>query len=303
MEKAKAKLNWSKIIELIKDYFLIALGLFIYTSGWIVFVIPNGLVGGGVSGMGAILLYTLHIPLSVSFFVINVVLVAIALKVLGKGFGIKTVYGILIASLFYEIVPLVYPQEFIDSMVHNGPLLCCLMAGLMTGVGIGMTFIRGGSTGGTDIVALMINKYRNIAPGKIILLIDIVTISCSFFLPNDNGIGVRLANMIYGYIIIAVCGFTIDLFVSGTRQSIQMFIFSKNFGEIADVITKTGRGVTVLTGEGWFTKKEGKILMVVVRKSEMSEIFREVKQIDSDAFISVGSVMGVYGKGFDKIKK
>lgn len=300
----KSKVNKTSVWHFIRDYFIITLGLFIYTSGVILFVLPNKLVSGGVSGMGAIIEYTTGIPIAYSFFVINLVLLVIAIKILGKGFGVKTIYAIFIASLFYKIVPALYTPEFVEAIaITNGPLLAAMMAGAMTGLGIGLSFSVGGSTGGTDIIALIVNKYRSITPGKIILLIDIVTITSSLLLPGEVNFAIKIANMMYGYVIIAVCGYTVDLFMSGTKQSVQMFIFSKHFAEIADMITPTGRGVTVLDGEGWYTKQEGKILMVIVRKTEMPGIFRQIKQIDPEAFISVGNVMGVYGKGFDKIKK
>ncbi len=300
----KEKLTRKKIFGFIQDYFIITLGLFIYTSGWIIFMLPNGLLGGGVSGIGAIIQYSTGFPMSYSFFIINFVLLLIGLKVLGKGFGAKTVYAIFMASILYKVVPSIYPAEFISEFaIQNGKLICVLIAGAMSGVGIGITFGRGGSTGGTDIIALVINKYRNIAPGKIILLMDIVIIASILIIPTESSVGELLANILYGYIMIAACGFTIDLVISGAKQSVQVFIFSKEYKDIADVITSNGRGVTVISGEGWYTKKEGKILMVIARKTELTDIFKSVKQIDAEAFLSVGNVMGVYGKGFDKIRK
>ncbi len=292
------------IFEGVKDYLIITLGLICYTSAWVIFILPNGIVGGGVSGIGAIIQYTTGFPVSYSFFLINIVLLATALKVLGKGFGVKTIYAIVVASLAFKILPIVIPQVFIDEIaISNGKLLCCIIGGAMSGVGIGLTFSRGGSTGGTDIVALMITKYRNISPGRIILLIDIFVVGSSIFLPTEAGIGHRLANVIYGYILVAVCGFTIDLFISGTKQSVQVFIFSKRYEEIADVVTtQLRRGVSVLDAQGWFTKQEGKVLLVIVRKTESSLLFKTVKGIDKDAFMSVGSVTGVYGEGFDSLK-
>ncbi|MFA7116927.1 MAG: YitT family protein [Bacteroidales bacterium] len=306
----KEKLNFKKVYKIFEDYLIITLGLLIYTSAWVIFILPNGLVGGGVSGIGAIIYYITGFEVSYSYFLINLVLLGIAMKVLGKGFGIKTIYGIVVASLFFKILPGIYPQAFIQEIaITNGKLISSIFAGAVTGVGIGMTFTRGGSTGGTDVIALMISKYRNIAPGRLILFMDIIIISCTMLLPTitPDGtaatIGVKLANTLYGFLIIGFCGTSIDLFVNGNRRSVQIFIFSSKYKEIADVITPLKRGVTILSGTGWYTKKEGKILMVVIRKSEMNLIFKMVKEIDSDAFISVGNVMGVYGNGFDKIKK
>lgn len=293
-----------KILAEVKAYVIIALGLLCYTGGWAIFLIPNNLVGGGVSGLGAVIQYTTGFPVSYSFFLINLLLLAIALKVLGKGFGVKTVFAIIVASLAFEIWPKVVPVEFIEEMAKNGKLLCTLIGGVCSGVGIGITFTQGGSTGGTDIVALMVNKYRNIPPGRLILAIDIFIVASSLIIPSDEGVGARMATLVYGYILIFVCGSSVDLLLSGTKQSIQLFIFSKHYEEIADRITQEmHRGVTVLDGLGWFTKKEGKILMVIARKTESSMLMRIVREVDRDAFMSTGVVSGVYGQGFDQIKK
>ena len=301
----------------VKAYVIITLGLLLYTLGWIVFLIPNNRVGGGVTGLSAILLYAFNIPVGASFFVINLILLLIALKVLGKGFGMKTVYAIIIASVFYEVLPAVIPDVFIQEIaISNGKLLCAIFGGVCAGLGIGISFSQGGSTGGTDIVALMIVKYKNISAGRVILLLDIFIIASSLLLPPNeimdaNGAvvgvetwGQRFATILYGYILIGACSYSVDMFISGTKQSSQIFIFSKKYAELADAITTgTGRGVTLIDGEGWYTHQKSKIVMVVVRKDDLSVLYRIVREIDNDAFLSVGNVSGVYGKGFDQIKK
>ena len=287
-----------------KEYFIISIGLLLYALGWSTFLIPNNLVGGGVTGISAIILYATGFSISYSYIIINGVLVLIALKVLGKQFGVKTVYAILIVSLFFKIIPGLIPPELIqDISVGNGKLLSAIMGGICSGVGIAITFTQGGSSGGTDIIALMISKYRNISPGKLILYCDIIIIASSMLIPNDSSLGEKLAVVIYGYILITVSSYTIDLVLSGARQSIQIFIFSKQYEEIADRITAIGRGVTVIDAMGWFTKEKGKVLMVIVRRTESNFVFRVIREIDKSAFISVGNVMGVYGQGFDQIKK
>lgn len=309
--------NTMRIFGELKAYLIITLGLLLYTLGWIVFLIPNNMVGGGVTGISAILLYAFNIPVGVSFFVINLILLLIALKVLGKGFGMKTVYAIIIASVFYEVVPPLIPDVFIQEIaISNGKLLCAIFGGVCAGLGIGISFSQGGSTGGTDIVALMIVKYKNISAGRVILLLDIFIIASSLLLPPNeildaNGavIGVetwgqRFATILYGYILIGACSYSVDMFISGTKQSSQIFIFSKKYAELADAITtQTGRGVTLIEGQGWYTKQQSKIVMVIMRKDDMSLLYRMVREIDRDAFLSVGNVSGVYGKGFDQIKK
>ncbi|MBR1950642.1 MAG: YitT family protein [Bacteroidales bacterium] len=306
-----------KVFTEVKSYVIMTLGLLLYALGWIIFVIPNNMVGGGVTGIGAILLYAFNIPVSVSFFVINLVLLLIALKVLGKGFGMKTVYAIIVTSLFYEVVPPLIPEIFIEEIaISNGKLLSAIFGGVCAGLGIGISFSQGGSTGGTDIVALMIVKYRNVSAGRVILLLDIFIIASSLLLPPAEikdatgaviGVeswGERFATILYGYIVIGACSYSVDMFISGTKQSLQIFIFSKKYAELADAITsQTGRGVTLIEGQGWYTKQQSKIVMVVMRKDDMSLLYRMIREIDRDAFLSVGSVSGVYGKGFDEIKK
>lgn len=305
------------ILGEIKAYVIITLGLLIYVLGWDIFLIPNSMVGGGVTGISAILFYAFKIPVSISFFVINLVLLAIALKVLGKGFGIKTVYAIVITSVFFQMIPNLIPDAFIQEIaISNGKFLCAIFGGVCAGLGIGICFSQGGSTGGTDIIALMIVKYRNISPGRIILLMDVFIIASSLLLPakeildatgaviGTENLGQRFATILYGYILIGACSYTIDLFIAGSKQSLQLFIFSKHHAEIADaIVSDIGRGVTLIDAQGWYTKQSSKIVMVIVRKTDINMVYKVIKELDRDAFISVGSVSGVYGKGFDEIKK
>lgn len=294
-----------RIVSNIKEYLIITLGLLCYTAGWCIFIIPHEMVGGGVSGIGALIYYATGFPVSYSYFLINFVLLAIALKVLGKGFGFKTVFAIFMASLFFKILPEVIPQTFIDEIaISNGKLMSAIIGGAISGVGITLTFSQGGSTGGTDIIALMITKYRNVSPGKIILYLDIIIIASSLLLPNDLNMGAKFANVVYGYMVTGLCASTLDLLLSGMKQSIQMFIFSKNYAAIADRISnELRRGVTVLDGQGWFSKQNGKVLLVIAKKTDMNFLYKIVKEEDKDAFMSEGSVRGVYGQGFDQIKK
>lgn len=302
--------NRQKILKGLREYLLIAFGLLVYVLGWTVFLIPNNLVGGGVSGIGALIYYSTGIPVSVSFFGINFILLAIALKVLGPSFGIKTVYAIIITTLMFQFVPQIVPTDVIEQLGKaNGKLLATVIGGIMSGFGIGLSISQGGSTAGTDIIALMVSKYRNISPGKLILTIDIFIILSSLIIPmnGESGepmtFGERTAVVTYGFILVACCGYSIDLYLSGSKQSVQVFIFSKNYSEIADAISgQMHRGVSVLDAQGWYTKQESKVLLVMARKTDLNSILRLIKSIDEDAFISVGSVMGVYGKGFDMLK-
>lgn len=294
-----------QVISTIKSYSIITLGLLCYVTAWVVFVLPNGIVGGGVSGISAVIQYCTGFPVAYTYFILNVVLLLLALKILGKGFGAKTVYAVLVCSALFEVLPMVIPQEIINELaVSNGRLLCAIIGGGLSGVGVALTFTQGGSTGGTDIIALIINKFRSISPGKIIVSIDIIIIATSLLIPGDGTWGYRVATLIYGYILAGVFSISLDTFLSGDKQSVQIFIFSNNYEEIADkIVTLAHRGATIFDAQGWYTKENKKVVMVITRKHDYSIILKIVREIDPQAFISVGNVMGVYGSGFEKNKK
>lgn len=296
----------------IKEYLFVMIGILSYVFAWCIFLLPNNLVGGGVSGISAIIHYATKgwVGVGTSYFVINAILLLVAFKVLGFGFGGKTIFAIVIASVGLDVFPGMMPQQFIqDFSISNGKLLATILGGVFSGVGIGLAMTNGGSTGGTDIVALIINKYRNISPGKVILSIDVFVICSSLIVPSYDAAGElipvtgRLATAAYGLVLIAVNSYVLDLYLAGSKQSVQVFIFSDKFKEVADAIAfDMNRGVSIISAEGWYTKSEKNIVMVVARKSDLNLLLRYVKTIDPKAFISVSSVMGVYGQGFDAIK-
>lgn len=295
----------SKIAVAIKDYLIITVGILLYTVGWSIFIIPNQLVGGGVTGISAIIQYCTGFPISYSYFLINIVLLVIALKVLGKGFGAKTVYAVLIASVSYKIWDALLAPEFIQTLaVDNGKMMCVVIGGLVSGLGCSLAISHGGSTGGTDIVALMINKFYNVSTGTVIIALDVIIIACTLLVPSEGSWGSRLADVMYGYICSGMFSLSLDFFLTGHRQSVQISIFSEKYAEIADKISTDGnRGVSVIDAQGWYTKQSKKMLFVVVRKTEKNAVLSMIKAIDPKAFISVGSVNGVYGEGFEMIKK
>ena len=288
-----------------KSYLVITMGLLCHTMAWSIFIIPNGLVGGGVTGASTIIQYVTGINVSYSYFLINLVLILIAWKTLGSGFGKKTIYAIAVTSLFLRFIPMLISPSFInDFALTNGKLLCAIIGGALSGLGIAVTFSEGGSSGGTDIIALVINKYRAISPGKVIMLLDIIIIGSSLLIPSDNNFGSRIAIVVYGYVTTGVFSFTVDTVISGTKQCVQICIFSEKYEEIANRISKeANRGVTVLHGMGWYSKQEKKVLLVVARKHDSPFILHLVRDVDSSAFITEASVMGVFGQGFDQIKK
>ena len=297
----------------IKEYALITLGILLYVLGWSIFLVTNNLVGGGVTGLSAILQYATHgvIKIGYSYFVINVALIIAALFVLGFSFGWKTIYATVLASIGLNLFQGIIPADFIQAIsLDNGKLMSTIMGGIMVGVGIGLTMVAGGSTGGTDIIALMVNKYRNVSPGRLILYMDVVVILSSLLVPSykpDGGLVPfveKLTTVVYGFILITINSTVLDLVITGSRQSVQLFILSKHYAKIADAITKDlHRGVTVLDGKGWDTKEQTEVLMVLTRKTDLNLLLRYIKAIDPAAFLSVSSVTGVYGKGFDEIKK
>ena len=314
----------------IKEWLLVTLGILIYVTGWSIFLMPNNLIGGGVSGISSMIQYATggSIQMGYSYFVLNAILVGVAMVVLGMGFGSKTIYAIILASVALRFLPDLIPATIIKTLaIDNGKLLSVLMGGLMAGIGIGMSISNGGSTGGTDIVALIYTKYHNVSPGKVILVLDFIIIGSSLLIPSYvnqldpvTGLPVldaagnpltfkmpfaeKITTVLYGLILVTVNSYVLDMYISGSQQSVQLFILSKEYEKIADAIThEMHRGVTVLDGKGWFSKQDTKVLMVLTRKTDLNLMLRYIKQIDSTAFLSVSSVNGVYGKGFDTIKK
>lgn len=304
------EIKQKNVLRTIKEYILITLGIIIYTCGWTIFLTPNNMFGGGVSGISAIIQFATGIKMGYTYFVINALLLLISLFIIGPSFGIKTVYAIFLASFCLNVEQTIIPAQFIqDFALSNGKLLCSIIGGSMAGFGIGMSISQGGSSGGTDIIALIITKYHNISPGKVILLIDVFIIASSLLVPSYTAEGQSLPfvdkfiTAVYGMIIVTVCGNVADLYLAGSKQSVQIFIMSHHHEAIADMIARDfHRGVTILDGRGWYTKQESSVLMVITRKTDVNMLLRAIKQIDTDAFLSISSVAGVYGKGFDKIK-
>lgn len=282
----------TKIRKVLEDYTIMTFGLFLFAMAWVLFILPAEIAGGGISGVAAVVFYASKVPVSITYFVINIFLVIIAIKVLGANFGVKTIYSILVVTAIFAIFPDLISEPLVDDM-----FLSSVLGGMMSGVGLGIVFSRGGSTGGTDIIAMIVNKYRNVSPGRVIMLCDVVIIASIYFVSQS------VEKLVYGFVVMWVVSYTLDSFLSGANRSAQMFIISKEYEAIAEFINNESiRGVTLLDGSGWYSKEETKIVMSVVRKKETGAIFRKIKQIDPDAFISMGSVMGVYGQGFEKLK-
>lgn len=304
------KILRTSIGTVLKEYALVTLGVLSYALGWTIFLLPNNLIGGGVSGFASIVYYATGIQMGITYLVLNVLLLIIGTKILGTGFGGKTIYAIMMTAALLAVMPKLIPTDFIHEFaLSNGKLVCTVLGGIIAGVGIGLSISSGGSTGGTDIVALVWCKFHPASPGRVILVIDFVIILSSLLFPSYTEIGEllsfadKLAVVVYGLIMVTVSGYAVDLYISGSKQSVQAFIFTKKVTEMADAIAfDMKRGVTVLPAKGWYSKEDRQVLMVVTRKTDLNLLFKYVKTIDPDAFLSVSTVMGVYGQGFDTIK-
>lgn len=280
----------------IKDYLIILIGLALYAIGLIGFIKPGGIVTGGLTGIALLVEYATKgsIPLQNTYFIVNCVLLVFALKVLGAKFLIKTIFSVIVLTLFITLA-----QAFItEPLIHNEPILSGAIGGMMCGSGIGLVFYSNGSTGGIDIIVAVINKYKNLAFGRGMLLFDFIIICSSYLVFQDFN------RIIAGLIVMGVMTYTIDIVINGFRQSVQFFIFSDKYEIIADAINKElNRGCTVLDGMGWYSKQPKKVIVVLAKRSESVGMFRLIKSIDDKAFISQTTVRGVYGEGFDPIKK
>ena len=292
----------SRFINVLWDYFLMTLGTLIFVMAWTSFLQPNNLASGGLTGRTTILDYASQgrIPMDFTYALINVLLLVAGFLFLGKTFGFKTIYVIALSSLLFWLLPEYFPNlEVVDPELDK--IMIVLIGGAMESVGIGMILLRGGSTGGTDIVAMILNKYWPISPGKVYLYSDIFIISSLLLIPNEQGGG--LVNMIYAYVMMLVFSFGVDYVVLGNKSSVQLLVFSKKYKEIADhIIYDVQRGVTALQSVGWYSQQESKVLLIILRRHQMNEVVNEIKRIDKDAFMSVSSANSVYGEGFEEVK-
>ncbi|MBE6196937.1 MAG: YitT family protein [Rikenellaceae bacterium] len=291
-----------KIFTLIKEYVLMIVGMFLYSFGWIGCIVPAGGVGGGAAGFSFILCTALNnflgieVQLGTMVFIINAILLVAAGFIVGWNFGFKTLFTVAFMSValnFWQTL-----LEGVNLFEGLDPVLAVILGGMFSGAGVALAFMQGGSTGGVDIIAMIINKYRTVSYGKILRYVDGTVIASSLL------VGYGMAAVIYGFIMTAVIGYTVDMLMSGNQQSNQVFIFSKDFEKIrAMLIENAHRGVTLLRSEGGYTREESMVVMMVCRKRETSNVLKLVKEIDPNAFISVGSVMGVYGRGFEALSK
>lgn len=289
-------LSFPNIFREVKSYVIISLGVFLYCFSWVAFLIPHGVAGGGVTGISSIIYYATGFELSYSYLIINVGLLIAGTIILGNAFGLKTVYAIFLASAMFKILPEI--QWITEFSNIEDTLINAVLGGSLTAIGISWIFAQGGSTGGTDIIALIVSKYREISLGKVFLYCDLLIVGSIYFLPGKG-----LQDVIYGYIQMVSFSYMLDVLITGSKQSVQILVFTSKYNEMADMISKDlNRGVTALQSLGWHSKQEGKLLVVIARKQQLAEITSAIMEVDNKAFISVCSAMSVYGNGFEVVK-
>ena len=291
-----------KVLISIFDYIVITIGTILFVMAWTSFLLPNNMIDGGMTGASALLSMVTGVSVDIWYFGINIILLILAWIVLGQAFGIKTIYAIVLSSALFRVLGS-ESMNFLWS-VEGQPLyvgdsiLVPVIGGLLEAVGLSLIILRGGSTGGTDILALIVNKFWPITIGRFYVMADLVIIALLILVP-----GHCFTDVVYGYITMGVCAYVLDLIMLGKESTVQVLIFSEKRNEIGDYITITmQRGLTALQAIGWYTKEDRQVLMVMLRKTELPDLVKAVKDIDPRAFVTVVPANNVYGEGFDQMK-
>jgi uncharacterized membrane-anchored protein YitT (DUF2179 family) len=290
------------IRSVVWDYIVITVGALLYVVAWTSFLIPNGIASGGLTGACTIIEMATRglIPVGWSFPALNALLIIIATLILGKGFGFRTIYAILVSTLLFDVMPKVDVLLSLPGhlLYLDEKILVPVIGGIVEAIGIGLILSRGGSTGGTDIFAMIINKFWPVSPGQVYLYFDLFIIASVLLIP-----GKTFQDMMYGYLAMISFSLVVDYVLLGRKSSVQVLIFSEKFTDIADfIIHEMDRGVTAINAVGWYTQSEKKVLLVLARKSQLHEITKAVKGVDPKAFMSVSPTSDVYGEGFEEIK-
>ena len=290
MTKANVRAGFGKEL---RDYIIIAIAMMSYAIGWGVFLLPNNITTGGVAGVSSILYWATKIPVQVSYFVINGALLLVALKVLGLKFCLKTIFAVTVLTVSIGLVT----DHYNAHLLEDQPFMAAIIGSVFCGCGVGLGLANNGSTGGTDIIAAIVNKYRDVSLGRVIMICDVVIISSSYFVLRD------WEKVIYGYVVLYVTAFCIDQVVESARRSVQFFIISDKYREIGKRINREPhRGCTVIDAQGFYSGKDVKMLFVLAKRRQSDMIFRIINEVDPHAFVSQSAVIGVYGEGFDRFK-
>lgn len=282
-----------------RDYIFITFGIFLFAFGFSAFIFQEKVVIGGVAGLGTMIYFVTEkwfgygIPVAVSQYVLNLILLAFAYRIVGRQFVLRTIFGATVISLAIGILTPLYHGP----VVQGQPFMNVIIGALMCGVGLGISFTHNGSTGGTDVVAAMVSKRSNVSIGRTMLYVDMCIISSSYLVLHN------IDTVVYGFVVLVITSLMADMVINTNRQAVQFIIFSPHWEEIATAVNNEAkRGCTVINGMGWYSKHDVKVLLVMCRKIESVTIFRIIKSIDENAFITQANVNGVYGKGFDAMK-
>ena len=290
MTKASVRAGFGKEL---RDYIIIAIAMMSYAIGWGVFLLPNNITTGGVAGVSSILYWATNIPVQVSYFVINGVLLLVALRVLGFKFCLKTIFAVTVLTVSIGVVT----DHYNAHLLEDQPFMAAIIGSVFCGCGVGLGLANNGSTGGTDIIAAIVNKYRDVSLGRVIMICDVIIRASSYLVLRD------WEKVIYGYVVLYVTAFCIDQVVESARRSVQFFIISDKYREIGDRINREPhRGCTVIDAQGFYSSKEVKMLFVLAKRRQSDMIFRIINEVDPHAFVSQSAVIGVYGEGFDRFK-
>jgi len=299
--------NHKLILKEVQDYVFITLGLLLYSFGFTVFLMPYEIVTGGVTGISAIVFYATGFQIEYTYLLINIVLLAVGLHILGWKFLSKTIFAIFMLSfllgLFQTLLPRNEAGEFVKILGEGQNFMSLILGCTMTGASLAIVFLNNGSTGGTDIIAASVNKFHNVSLGTVLAMLDFIIIGSCLLIPQFGTMLERAHMVVFGLCSMAIENYMLDLLMNRQRQSVQFMIFSNKWQEIANAIgTDLDHGVTILDGHGWYTGRDRKVLCILAKKSESNLIFRIIKQIDPQAFVSQSAVIGVFGEGFERIK-
>ena len=295
-------MNKKKVLIGIFDYIVISFGVLLFVMGWTSFLLPNNMIDGGLTGASALLSMVTRIPVDVWYFSINTALLILAWLVLGRSFGIRTIYAILLSTLLFRVLGgdnFMILKSLPGQPLYVGDgILVPIIGGLLEAVGLSLIILRGGSTGGTDILALIVNKFWPVTLGTFYLVADFVVITLLIFVPGHS-----FTDVVYGYVTMGVCAYVLDLIMLGKEASVQVLVFSDAYEKIGHFINhEMGRGCTALRSIGWYTQQDCKVLLVVLRRTELSVLVRAVKDLDAKAFVTVVPANNVYGEGFEEMK-
>ena len=289
-----------RIWEFVVDFLAINLGMAVYSLGWAAFLLPYHITTGGMAGMFAIVYYVTGFPMSYAILIANSILLVFALWQLGWKFTIKTAYAVLALSAYLQLGQDMMTADdgtLMQLLGEGQDSMACVLGAVLNGLGIGIVFLSGGSTGGWDVIAAIINKYRNVSLGRVLLYLDFLVIASCWPIFHDWRM------VVFGYVTLAIYTYVLDMLINSARQDVQFIIFTTKPDEICQrIITETCHSVTSMNGEGYYSHQSIKVLITIVHKRESVTILRMIKETDPDAFVSQSRAEGVYGNGFKAIK-